>query len=63
MKRNDIAPGIWLDEKGHPHFDIPELLALAGLEDTLENRQAATEIAVHLIRKHAPRATIVGTPK
>jgi hypothetical protein len=33
-----IAPGIWEDVQGNPHWSIPELLELMDLEDTPENR-------------------------
>lgn len=29
-----IAPGIWVDRNGDPHFSVPELLAMVDLEDT-----------------------------
>jgi len=36
--KRQLAPGIWEDMNGNPHFSLPELLALVGLEDTPEHR-------------------------
>ncbi len=60
--KRQIAPGIWEDVDGNPHFNIHELLSLHGLEDTLENRAIATDEIVKLIRERNPQTIIVGRP-
>lgn len=54
-----IAPGIWEDKDGNPHFSLPELLALFKIEDTPENRKIATDNIIAMLRKANPDATIV----
>lgn len=46
-----VAPGIWLEANGDVHFSIPDLLALVGLPDTFENREAVVAIAEEVVRE------------
>lgn len=57
-----IAPGIWEDASGNPHFSLPELLALVDLEDNPANRKAVTEMLRDLMKKKCPDAKIVERP-
>jgi hypothetical protein len=54
-----IAPGIWEDKDGNPHFSLPELLALFDLEDTPRNREIAAANIREVIRQKNPAAKIV----
>lgn len=45
-----VAPGIWIDRQGGVHWSVPELLGLAGLEDTVENRDAVGALVLELLR-------------
>lgn len=38
-----IAPGIWIDGDGNPHWSILELLEMVDLEDTPANRAQVAE--------------------
>jgi len=51
MKR--LAPGVYDDEKGGLHLDLPELLAAHGYADTAENR-ATMIAAVHNLNLGIP---------
>lgn len=57
--RQVIAPGIWEDEDGNAHFSLPDLLKVADLEDTPENRQRVTAMIRQLINDQNPGALIV----
>lgn len=46
-----VAPGIWIDRHGGVHWSVPELLALADLDDTVENREAVTTLIYGLLRE------------
>jgi hypothetical protein len=54
-----IAPGIWEDVQGNPHWSIPELLQLFDLEDTPENRARVTDTIREVLLRKNPHATIV----
>lgn len=54
-----IGPGIWEDADGNPHFSIPELLALVGLDDTPENRERVTAMIRKMVHEQNPEAPIV----
>jgi hypothetical protein len=54
-----IAPGLWMDVNGAPHWSIPELLELVDLPDTPENRAALTEMLRDVTLMADPAATIV----
>lgn len=54
-----IAPGIWEDADGIPHFNIPDLLALFDLPNTSENRKIVKDMLVELMKKHSPNAPIL----
>jgi hypothetical protein len=43
-----IAPGVYDDEHGGMHIDLPELLAASGYADTPENRDTLTRAAQDL---------------
>lgn len=57
--REIVAPGIWIDEDGHSHWNLPDLLAIVELEDTEENRLIAIGILEKVILKRNPDAQIV----
>lgn len=57
--RKIIAPGIWIDEDGHSHWSLPDLLAHVELEDTSENRLKVAAMLEDLIVKQNPEAQIV----
>lgn len=61
MKKCDVAPGIWEDENGDPHFDIPALLQLFELEDHAENREIASRNLRDMLRERMPKAAIICT--
>jgi hypothetical protein len=52
-----VAPGLWIDRDGQPHFVVPELLALWGQPDTPANR-AAMARALALVAR-ALGATVI----
>jgi hypothetical protein len=54
-----IAPGIWVDRKGHVHVSVPELLEFFDIEDTPENRAEVTVIVEESLAAAAPDATII----
>ncbi len=54
-----IAPGMWEDADGNPHFSLPELLVFFELEDTPENRSIATKNIIEALRRDKPDLTIV----
>jgi len=54
-----IAPGIWQDVEGNPHFSIPELLALVGLPDTPEHHDRLKASLRELLASEMPEAKIV----
>jgi hypothetical protein len=45
-----VARGIWLDVAGFLHWNLPELLALAGLEDTPAHRAMVCAMATESLR-------------
>ena len=49
-----LAPGFWVDRDGALHVSIPELLALADLPDTPEDRAAVQRIVDDIIVEHLP---------
>ena len=49
-----IAPGLWIDGEGNPHWSVPELLALVDLPDTPENRAAVIRLARESMDEHLP---------
>lgn len=57
-----IAPGIWIDANGDPHWSIPELLELADLPDTPETRVAVVQMLKELLQEHHPWAKIIERP-
>ncbi len=61
-KRNEmaerLAPGIWKDQNGAVHINIPELMALFELEDTPENHARCRDIAEKVIRGQFPQAMV-----
>jgi len=57
--RKLIKPGIWEDANGHLHYSIPDLLAVAGLENTPENHQAVKEMLVDLLKENGHEAPII----
>lgn len=54
MMKKRIAPGFWIDQNGHPHISIPEVLAAVGMEDTPENRALALAAAREALAKVRP---------
>lgn len=54
-----IVPGIWEDADGHPHFSIPDLLALFDLPDTPENHEIVKAMLVDLLKKNSPNAPVI----
>ena len=58
LKRR-IAPGIWEDEDGHIHYSIPELLDIAGLEDTPDNREEVKAMIRDMIKEQSKETTIM----
>jgi hypothetical protein len=54
-----VAPGIWRDTDGNVHFSIPELLDLAGLEHTPQNRALVTEMGIQILMNADPSIQIV----
>lgn len=54
-----IAPGIWEDANGSIHWNVPDLLANAGLEYTEENRAIVIGMLTDLIFEKSPEAKII----
>lgn len=54
-----IAPGIWEDANGNPHFSLPDLLALVDLPDTLENRKRVTDMIRQMLQEQDPEVRII----
>ena len=54
-----IAPGIWQDAEGNFHHSTRELLAMVGLEDTPENRDALKRLITQVLKQHNPNVTII----
>lgn len=54
-----VAPGIYLDRAGNPHFSIEELLAFVHLEDTPANRATVTRTVEEWITKNFPGVEII----
>lgn len=58
MKRR-IAPGIWEDMEGNIHWSLTELLELADLPDTPENRAIVTAMLKEQMQEINPDMTII----
>ena len=56
-----IAPGVYTNDSGVMHLDVPELLVANNLPDTEANRDAIAAAAVDFMRMNMPhvRTTVV----
>lgn len=45
----ELAPGIWVDAEGSGHVSILDVLRHHGIQDTPENREAATQMMTELL--------------
>jgi hypothetical protein len=49
-----LAPGIWIDTDGNPHFSLPDILKAHGYEDNTENRMMLTHVLKEMFRAENP---------
>jgi len=57
-----LEPGIYTDDKGGMHIDVPELLEAKGYDDTPANRETLTKAALDMVREMGLPVSIVDTP-
>lgn len=59
LKKRDIAPGIWEDEEGNPHIDVPALLQIFGLEETEENKKVVMDGVEKMLKARFPEIKVI----
>lgn len=57
--KEQLAPGIWVDQEDKMHFSIPDLLEHHGLEPNEENRQECIRMMMELMKKFHPNTPIL----
>ena len=59
-----LAPGMYVNDSGELHLDVPELLRAHGYADTQENRDRLAEVARSEIPKLWPatKVTVIDKP-
>lgn len=55
---NKYPPGVWEDDDGGLHFDIPTIMKRLNVLDTPENRAGMTILFERLIKEQLPQAEV-----
>jgi hypothetical protein len=59
IKAKQVAPGIWEDGNGDPHFDCVALCRMMDIEPTPENVEKCMEIVREAVRASIPSPIII----
>lgn len=54
-----LGPGVWTDDAGYLHFDVPTMLAAFALENTAANRAIVLAMIRDVVAEELPHCAIV----